>query len=431
MFGEGLNCSGSLTYNVVKLHIGCKVDNMNDIDKTVKQELGADGSYSGVEEEVFTPYPFDTGKISISNRKISLSNIIRRWDRDLIHAASIQRRENLWDIGRKSRLIESIMLKIPLPLFYAAETKNDHLFIVDGLQRLSAIKGFVLEKKYKLESLEFLRELNGMNFDEIPDQMQIRINETELDFAVIGSDSPPEVQRNIFKRLNTGGLPLTDQEIRNALYFGPVTELLEKLVETDAFKTAVDNSVNDSRMAAQELVLRFFAFMIFNINEYKKDDEMDSFLCDTMHIINKSLNQDLFAGYDNTISGNRIAAHCFDKNLEQKFLISMERASRLFLNCAFRITTPAKKALGKQRSPINKSLFELWSVLLAEMDENDFKILEKNKVQLYQHLDTEFENNNSLLRNHIGKDSLKVTGVKGRYEIINRIIRNTLKEGDK
>jgi len=401
---------------------------MNDIDENIKQELAADGKSSGVEEEVFVPYPFDSEKISIFNRKISLSNVITRWNRGLIHAASIQRRENLWDNGRKSRLIESIMLKIPLPLFYASETKDDHLFIVDGLQRLSAIKGFVLEKKYKLESLEFLKDLEGKNFDEIPDRMQIRINETELDFAVIGPDSPPEVQRNIFKRLNTGGLPLTDQEIRNALYFGPVTELLERLVETDEFKTAVDNSVNDSRMAAQELVLRFFSFMIFDINEYKKDDEMDSFLSDTMQVINRTLNPDSNFRYIYTLSEGRNYKFGFDKNMEQMFLVSMKRATKLFKNCAFRITTPAKKALGKTRSPINKSLFEVWSVILAKMKESDFEKLDRNSTLLYQRLDGELDNSNSILRNYISKDSLKITGVKGRYEILNRIITDVLKE---
>ncbi|MCL1994398.1 MAG: DUF262 domain-containing protein [Spirochaetes bacterium] len=401
---------------------------MNDIDETIKQELGADGSNSGVEEEVFAPYPFDTGKISISNRKISLSNVIRRLGRGLIHAASIQRRENLWDDGRKSRLIESIMLKIPLPLFYAAETKDDQLFIVDGLQRLSAIRGFVLEKEYKLESLEFLKELDGKYFDEIPEQMQIRISETELDFAVIGSDSPPEVQRNIFKRLNTGGLPLTDQEIRNALYFGPVTELLEKLVDTNEFKTAIDNSVKDSRMAAQELVLRSFAFMVFDISEYKKDDEMDSFLSDTMQLINRAIEPKAYSKYNNPLSVNRNATRNFDDSLKKEFLAAMERATQLFENCAFRITTPIKRDWGKQRAPVNKSLFELWTVILAKMTESDFEKLKKNKSLLHKKLDAEFDSNNSMLRNCIGKDSLKISGIKGRYEIVNKIVQQVLME---
>jgi hypothetical protein len=323
------------------------------------------------------------------------------------------------------------MLKIPLPLFYASETKDDHLFIVDGLQRLSAIKGFVLDKKYKLESLEFLKELEGKRFDEIPDRMQIRINEKELDFAVIGPDSPPEIQRNIFKRLNTGGLPLTEQEIRNALYFGPITDLLEKLVDTNEFQTAVVGSVKDTRMAAQELVLRFFSFSIMAINEYKRDDEMDSFLSDAMQILNRLIDPIKYTKNRMTLSCERNHFNVSVNEIEHKFITAMTRAAVLFEKCAFRITTPSKYKKDSQRSPINKSLFELWSILLSKMDQNEFDILNHRKGLLFKKLDAEFDNKNSSLRNYIGKDSLKTVGIKGRYEIIGKIINDVLKEAKK
>ena len=410
-----------------------KVEKMSEksyIDNSIKQELAADGNNSGVEEEIHEPYPFDAEKISISNRKISLSNVLKRWERNLIHAADMQRREDLWDIGKKSRLIESLMLKIPLPLFYAAENRNDNLFIVDGLQRLSAIKGYVLEKKYKLSSLEFLGELKDKSFDEIPDRMQMRINETELDFAIIGPDSPPAVQRNIFKRLNTGGLPLTEQEIRHALYFGPITEFLAKLVNTNEFQIAVDYKVNDSRMAAQELILRFLSFSIMNVSEYKRDDEMDSFLSDAMQILNKLIKPDFYSKNIMLLSNDRNCSNIDIRELEQNFFTAMTRAVDLFENCAFRITTPMKRNKGATRTPINKSLFESWSVLLSKMNEKDYEKLKRNKELLYQKLDDEFYNNKaSSLRDYISKDSLKISGIKGRYEALGKIIDVVLKEG--
>ena len=404
---------------------------MNDIDENIKQELAADGSKSGIEEESHDPYPFDSEKISISPRRISLSNVINRLQRGLIHAADLQRRDDLWDIGKKSRLIESIMLKIPLPLFYAAENRDDQLFIVDGLQRLSAIKGYVLDKNYKLKSLEFLKELENKSFDEIPERMQIRINETELDFAIIGPDSPPGVQRNIFKRLNTGGLPLTEQEIRHALYFGPVTELLARLVDTKEFNNAVAFSVKDSRMAAQELILRFLSFLIMNTSEYRKDDEMDSFLSDAMQILNKLIDPDFYSKNGMILSAERKYSTITVNEMEQKFFTAMTRARELFANCAFRITTPAKIKKGGWRSPINKSLFELWSVILSRMDQHKFDALNLKKELLFEKLDAEFDDKNYVLRNYVGKGSLKVTGVKGRYETIEKIIKAVLSEGEK
>jgi hypothetical protein len=106
----------------------------------------------------------------------------------------------------------------------------------------------------------------------------------------------------------------------------------------------------------------------------------------------------------------------------------MTRASKLFENCAFRITTPRKNKKS-QRTPVNKSLFELWSVLLSNMNQKDFKILNSRKELLFEKLDAEFDDKNSPLRNYIGKDSLKITGLKGRYEIVGEIIRDVLTEG--
>jgi hypothetical protein len=153
--------------------------NENGGNKEYSEELAADGTLSGVQaDQADEPYPFDVEKISISNKKISLSNVIRRLDRGLIRAAKLQRGENLWDIGRKSRLIESLMLKIPLPYFYAAATKNDELLIVDGLQRISAIRGYVSENAFALQSLEFLREFEGDKFTDISERMRIRHTDT-------------------------------------------------------------------------------------------------------------------------------------------------------------------------------------------------------------------------------------------------------------
>jgi hypothetical protein len=386
-------------------------------EESFKQELAADGTPSGVEEEAYAPYPFDSEKISISQKRISLSNLVRRLARGLIKAAEVQRGDNLWDIGKQSRLIESLMLRIPLPLFYAAADKDDNLVIVDGLQRASTIKRYVLEQKFKLESLEFLRELSGKKFDALPDRMKIRIEETELDFVIINPDSPQEVQRNIFKRLNTGGLPLNEQEIRHALYHGPCTTLLKELADTPEFKEATAKSVNDTRMAAQELVLRYIAFSTRGVGEYLKNDEMDSYLCDTMQAINSALTKRPGR------SGEKLAdVNISEKRVEElrgKFLAAMRRASKLFDNYAFRISTP----LSEWRTPINKSLFEVWSVLLSEMDEYDFQKLLSKRDELFDDLKSELEERNSNLRRFIGQDSLKVSGVKGRHTIIGDIVK--------
>jgi len=155
---------------------------LGEQDEQIEEELGADGRPVGVEKEEFTPYPFDVKKISIVLRQISLSNIVRRIQRGSIIQAEIQRRADLWKTGMKSRLIESIILKIPLPFFYASEDINGTLHIIDGLQRISAIRGYLVDKKFKLKDLEFLSELEGKKFDDLDEELKIRIDETELHF---------------------------------------------------------------------------------------------------------------------------------------------------------------------------------------------------------------------------------------------------------
>jgi hypothetical protein len=342
-----------------------------------------------------------------------------------VQAADIQRDENLWDDGQKSRLMESLMLKIPLPLFYAALDFDDVLKIVDGLQRISAIRQFVLENRFALKELEYL-ELEGLDYASLPDEMKIRIEETELDFVIINPDSPPEIQRNIFKRLNTGGLPLTEQEIRHALCHGPSTYLLKELVSTQEFMDATDSKVKDSRMAAQELVLRYWAFSMLGPQEYRKNEDMDSFLSDTMQAINllaKDAGRDV-AGVvkDRAISNGNIA------ELKKNFLLAMKRARLLFEDCAFRITTPKKQKAGASRTPINKSLFEAWSVFLGKMPEYQFAVLLKKREALFRRLDSEFQYSESILRRAIGPDSTKVSGVRLRYELIGKIINETIEE---
>jgi hypothetical protein len=401
---------------------------INDDYMESKDELAADGSPSDVEAEVYSPYPFDVEKISIISKTISLSNVIRRIGRDLIRAAEIQRADGLWDDGRKSRLIESLMLRIPLPLFYAASDKDDKLTIVDGLQRISTIRQYILEKKFELKGLEYLREFENKGYDALPDNMKIRIDETELNFVIISPYSPPEIQRNIFKRLNTGGLPLTDQEIRYALYYGPTTELLKELVKTSEFVLATDKRVNDSRMVAQELVLRFFAFSLWGINGYKKDEDMDSFLTDTMQAINRlSAN----AEYDiASIIKDRAIENRDIHGIREKFLLAMRRSRELFNDCAFRITTPTKKMKNKNvpRTPINKSLFEVWSVLLSNMLESQFNTLLDKRNTLFQMLNDEFDDRASLLRRNISQDSTKVSAVRGRHDTIGKMVKKLVME---
>ncbi|MBW1650829.1 MAG: DUF262 domain-containing protein, partial [Deltaproteobacteria bacterium] len=244
--------------------------------------------------------PFDPNQISIETKQVPMQTLVRRLIQGTIRLSPAFQRNEIWNFERKSQLIESLMLKIPLPMFYVSSDKKEHWDVVDGLQRLTTFREFILgtdflktkdEKKrgegFKLQKLEFWGdEYNGKTFNQLPQNISNRILETEFRFTIINPGTQEEVKRNIFKRINTGGMPLTAQEIRHALYQGKSTVLLKELVEDEDFEQAVNNSANDSRMAARELILRFFAFSIRSYKDYPRSANMDKFLCDTMRIIN-------------------------------------------------------------------------------------------------------------------------------------------------
>jgi hypothetical protein len=376
--------------------------------------------------------PFNPEEISIDSRVISMDNCLRRLVQNTIILNPDFQRKEVWTNDKKSQLIESLMLKIPLPMFYVSADEKNNYTVVDGLQRLSTIRSFILGDKYletqdpslrgngfKLQDLEFWGIYNGRNFNELPPNIQNRILETEFSFTIINPGTPEEVRRNIFKRINTGGLPLSSHEIRNALYIGKSTKLLTKLANLPCFKTATADSIKSIRMEDKEPILRFLAFLVRDYSTYKRTVNVDSFLSDTMIIINSMPNFDnrefkkLIARTNIPLEDIRI------KNIDKivdYFEKAMTRSYQLFGSHTFR------KSYGNyQRTPINKALFETWGVLLAMLSEDEFKqLLAQKEAFLAAYTPFLHDNAFNLI---ISRDSMKHPSVKYRFEKLNQIIQ--------
>lgn len=272
------------------------------LDDNIKQQISileerlVQSKLSGVEDEQEDPDldPFDPNQITINTKIVNVTDLMRRLEQQTIKLDPDFQRREVWDMERKCQLIESLLLKIPIPLFYVAADSSERWTVVDGLQRISAIRDFTLGKEYleykfkkneqygnskiplkgegfPLKGLSFCaEELEGKRMIDLEHDEKLikyynRIVETNFTFVIIDPSTPEEVKFNVFKRINTGGMQLTSQEIRNALYGGPATHLLNDLSTTIEFKKATTYSVKDNRMEDKELILRFLAFHLRSI----------------------------------------------------------------------------------------------------------------------------------------------------------------------
>ncbi len=399
-----------------------------DIDRyRVAEETDTDnqiGIEPEIEEEVKLTDPFDPEEISIDTKPVPMETLLRRLSQKTIRLNPDFQRNEVWDLQRRSQLIESLMLKIPLPMFYVAADEKSNWTVVDGLQRISTFRDFILGDEYmktgdvkfkyhgfRLTGLEFWKDYEGCRMCELPTHLFNRILEAEFSFTVINPGTHEEVKRNIFKRINTGGLRLSFQEIRNALYTGNATRLLKELAGSEEFKEATCNSIRPLRMEDQELVLRFVAFLVRPYDTYRRTQAIDTWLSDTMIILNslptletKEFNK---LSVERGLSREDIRVRDFDE-ISRRFMIAMKRATRLFGQHAFR------KSIGNdRRRPINKSLFETWGIILSGISDIEFERLLKNRERFM----ADYRNiiDNDAFRKIISNDSMKHSSVSSRF----------------
>ncbi len=325
------------------------LDIEEEYDK-VTSEINEDGFEQESEEESNSSKPYDLNSIDIMSSTKTVQQICSRITYDEIELEPDFQREKVWNKKQKSRLIESLLLRIPLPTFYVYVKKDpnkkeisiddDTWVVIDGLQRLSTLDEFCRDDGFILEDLEYLEELNGKTFKDFKDNKEFRkyeriINETELLIYIVKPSTPKEVALNIFGRINTLGTPLSSQELRHALNLGKSTKLLKELTELDSFICSItEKSLKRmKRMSERELVLRLLSFKVLGFEKY--DRSIAKFLDNTMDEINKYTDSEL----------EELKSY-FDNAMKKSFLVFGEYSFR-----KININDSSKR-------PINKPLFE-------------------------------------------------------------------------
>lgn len=318
-----------------------------------------DENDEGYPAEEIGPDTFIPADVNISQKPINVYNLMERLKNNEINLSpDFQRHGDLWSMKKQSQLIESLMLKIPIPAFYFNAADDDRWVVIDGRQRLSAFQNFLVEdsmgNKKVFEGLQYLRDFNGFTFDDLPRQYARRIKETPIIAFTVEKGTPDKVVFNIFQRINTGGVILNDQEIRQALYLGPATELIQRLAESAEFLAATQNAIPAERMRDREYVNRFLAFTEL---DYKKDykGNIDNYLIKVLKQVN-NYNHDQLQEIEETFK--RVMRFCWE----------------IFGKYAFR-----KYNMNWRRGPINKAIFEIWAVCFAELSDDQLELIVEKK----------------------------------------------------
>ncbi|WP_315783178.1 MULTISPECIES: DUF262 domain-containing protein [unclassified Bradyrhizobium] len=290
---------------------------------------------------------YSLDSVFVRNEIRSVSDVIRRIDARRYVLDPDFQREFVWPEDKQSKLIESCIIRIPLPVFYLAEAKDGRIVVVDGLQRLTTFHRFV-KGSFRLKGLanpdtQTEHPLEGKRFSNLPVEIQERVLDTQLITYILDAKAPERARLDIFERVNSG-VPLTRQQMRNALYSGPATVWLKQAADSAIFKLATGDSLDRKAMRDREAINRFCSFHLLGWSTYKGD--METFLAHSLETMNGLNTADL-------------------SDLRSKFLESMRQNRALFGDHAFRKSISSSKPEDR-RNVLNVALFDVCSVLFAK-----------------------------------------------------------------
>jgi hypothetical protein len=301
--------------------------------------------YDSTSGDGWGDYPLDA--VFVRTEQRTVGEVVSRIEKERYVLDPDFQRDFVWSNAKQSKLIESCVMRIPLPVFYVAEAPDGRIIVVDGLQRLTTFARF-LGNQLRLTGLTSgeingSHELEGRYFDDLPINLQERVSDTQLTMYILDAKAPEQARLDIFERVNSGAT-LTRQQMRNALYNGPATRWLKSAAEGQAFQDATAGSLDSKAMRDREAINRFCAFALMGWEEYTAGD-MDVFLA-------KGL--------------KRLAALDEEERneLRRRFDAAMNLSRVLFGHHAFRKSLASHLAEAP-RSVINISLFEVSAVLLA------------------------------------------------------------------
>ena len=305
-------------------------------------------------------YQEGEAKISFIKAEDSVSEIIKFLKRKNIKLDPDWQRDDLWNDLKRSQFIESLILGIPIPPIFLNIAETGEFVVIDGRQRITAIRNFFLgdeEGKFlKLCGLEIMEQLNGfdINSEGFSQEIINRVEDYKLQTYRVSSLMEPLIIYDIFRRINTKGTPLNAQEIRNGLYQGLGTSMIKKIAKTEEFKNATRASLNPARLRDQEAVLRMLAPVVQGIEKYPHNGNIDEYLRKTLYVIN---------------------FHYSDaqrEDLKERCLKTLRDIHQIFGNISFRTNPFNEKFKFINMALVDSVFFCFFNIDVSSLDESVF-----------------------------------------------------------
>lgn len=335
-----------------------------------EEKLEGESGLSIEEDKFLDIYPNAEVRIIPAQYSVSHLYVLCEKRHELILNPEYQRNK-VWEKTQKCELVESILMGIPIPIIYLFESKDGKKQVIDGRQRISAILDF-MNNKFKLKQLKILKGLNDLYFKDLEPKLQGLFEDFQMLFYIIQPPTPERVKYDIFDRVNRGGTKLNSQEMRNALYRGASTRLINEIADSKEFKDVTDKGVSPQRMRDKYVVLRSIAFYLYylgelkdpytnNLIEYKSD--IDDFLAKTMIYLNENLTDEKI------------------EKMVQAFGSAYKRIYRMFGSDAFRF---APQIPNNKRRPVNMPLMEILTLIFLLHKEEGAQFYNATEIKRFK-----------------------------------------------
>lgn len=372
--------------------------------------------FEEIRDEINEEIKLDEDKRTVLTKSSDpeITSLYEKWKRGRLVLQPEFQRKFVWDRKKASRLIESALLSVPLPLFYLAENIDGREYVIDGQQRLTSFFSFIdgklpNEEDFKLTDMKVYTELDKKGYTDLDEAIQEKILYYNLRTITILKESDPDLKFEIFERLNTGSVPLNDMELRNCVYRGPYIDLLKDLAADRDFGWLLKLDGPDRRMRDVELVLRFASFYHSTYLKYKPsmrqffNRDMDKF-----QFISKEDSEDLRSAFKNSV---QIVKSLFGEN-------------------AFKRFHPGIKSNPKgswEAKKFNSSLYDVWMGVFWDKDKNQvFSALDSLREALIDLMVSNEAFIDSIL---IGTSDTKK--VRTRFDITRQIVEDILGDYEK